>query len=170
MVRFTWSKLYSEYYFENKLSASFLRTEQFRLLRQTYSNYLGSNLINLYYYWSSHNLEYCWFERQLCDLIKLAREPLWAMNWITKRAKHRYHLAISETELRWKHTYSWHNTALNTNTTWIKIQRLQISANKAELLSFVQHNLLGTIPYFSTNCVSIYTLGTSLDHVCRELI
>lgn len=37
-------------------------------------------------------------------------------------------------------------TALNTNTTWIKIQRLQISANKPELLSIVQHNLLDTTP------------------------
>lgn len=86
MVRFTWSKLYSEYYFENKLSASFLRTEQFRL-RQTYSNYLGSNLINLYYYWSSNNLEYCWFERQLCDLIKLAREPLLSNELNYKKGK-----------------------------------------------------------------------------------
>lgn len=87
MVRFTWSKLYSEYYFENKLSASFLRTEQFRLLRQTYSNYLGSNLINLYYYWSSNNLEYCWFERQLCDLMKLAREPLLSNELNYKKGK-----------------------------------------------------------------------------------
>ena len=87
MVRFTWPKLYSEYYFENKLSASFLRTEQFRLLRQTYSNYLGGNLINLYYYWSSNNLEYCWFERQLCDLTKLAREPLLSNELNYKKGK-----------------------------------------------------------------------------------
>ena len=87
MVRFTFSKLYSEYYFENKLSASFLRTEQFRLLRQTYSHYLGSNVINLYYYWSSNNLEYCWFERQLCDLIKLAREPLLSNELNHKKGK-----------------------------------------------------------------------------------
>ena len=87
MVRFTWSKLYSEYYFENKLSASFLRTEPFRLLRQTYSNYLGSNLINLYYYWSSNNLEYCWFERQLYDLIKPAREPLLSNELNYKKGK-----------------------------------------------------------------------------------
>ena len=87
MVGFTWSKLYSEYYFENKLSAIFLRTEQFGQLRQTYSNYLGSNLINLYYYWSSNNLEYCWFERQLCDLIKLAREPLLSNELNYKKGK-----------------------------------------------------------------------------------
>ena len=53
----------------------------------TYSNHLGSNLINLYYYWSSNNLEYCWFERQLCDLMKLAREPLLSNELNYKKGK-----------------------------------------------------------------------------------
>lgn len=92
MLAQEWFALRDQNYIVNTiLKISFLPVfwgqKQFRLLRQTYSNHLGSNLINLYYYWSSNNLEYCWFERQLCDLMKLAREPLLSNELNHKKGK-----------------------------------------------------------------------------------